>query len=142
MRTWVYRVAHNTATSKVLRPRANAPSIVRLEDSLESVVYVAYRYRKWRLAAPPVALGRTNCVEFYRAELLRQRDLSKDSWDYLLPFVPGMTLAILDGVLEARRATDRIVLVLLGVALFLGLAWWNAHAAHKLQNEIDALDAS
>jgi hypothetical protein len=89
-----------------------------------------------------VALGRTNCVEFYRAELLRQRDLSKDSWDYLLPFVPGMTLAILDGVLEARRATDRIVLVLLGVALFLGLAWWNAHAAHRLQNEIDALDAS
>jgi RNA polymerase sigma-70 factor (ECF subfamily) len=36
MRTWVYRVAHNTATSKVLRPLTNAPSIVALEDGPES----------------------------------------------------------------------------------------------------------
>lgn len=109
---------------------------------LAAVVYVAYRYRKSRLAAPPMALGRTNCVDFYRAELLRQRDLSKDSWGYLLPFVPGITLAILDGVLEDRPTTDRIVLVTLGVALFLGIAWWNAHTARKFQNEIDALDVS
>jgi hypothetical protein len=106
---------------------------------LAAIVYVAYRYRKWRLAAPPVALGKTDCVEFYRAELLRQRDLSKDRWGYLLPFVPGSTLAILDGVLEAGRTTDRIVIVLLGVALFLGIAWWNAHAARRLENEIRAL---
>ena len=26
MRTWVYRVAHNTATSRVLRPRRRAPA--------------------------------------------------------------------------------------------------------------------
>lgn len=109
---------------------------------LAAFVYVAYRYRKWRLAAPPMALGKTNCVEFYRAELLRQRDLSKDSWGYLLPFAPGITLAILDGVLEDRPTTDRIVLVLLGVALFLGIAWWNAHTARKFQNEIDALDVA
>src|SRR5688572_32831220 len=32
LRTWVYRVAHNTATSKVLRPQTNAPSLVSLED--------------------------------------------------------------------------------------------------------------
>src|SRR6188508_629239 len=37
LRTWVYRVAHNTATSKVLRPQTNAPSLVALEDSLESI---------------------------------------------------------------------------------------------------------
>ena len=37
LRTWVYRVAHNTATSKVLRPQANAPSIVALDDRLESI---------------------------------------------------------------------------------------------------------
>ena len=37
LRTWVYRVAHNTATSKVLRPLTNAPRIVALDDSLESV---------------------------------------------------------------------------------------------------------
>ena len=105
--------------------------------NMSALVYVAYRYRKWRLAAPPVALGRSNCREFYRAELVRQRDLSKDSWGYVLPFVPGMTLAILGGVLEDRPARHRIVLVLLAVALFLGIAWWNAHTARKLQKEID-----
>ena len=49
---------------------------------MAALVYIAYRYRKLRVAAPPVALGRTNCREFYRAELVRQRDLSKDSWAF------------------------------------------------------------
>jgi hypothetical protein len=88
-----------------------------------------------------MALGRTNCLEFYRAELVRQRDLSQDSWGYLLPFVPGIALAMLDGILEARPTSHKIVLVLLGVALFIGIAWWNAHTARKLQNDVDALDA-
>lgn len=35
MRTWVYRVAHNTATSAVLRRRASAPPLVGLEDIAE-----------------------------------------------------------------------------------------------------------
>ena len=37
LRTWVYRVAHNTATSKVLRPMINAPTLVAIDDSLESL---------------------------------------------------------------------------------------------------------
>ncbi len=37
LRTWVYRVAHNTATSKVLRPQTNAPTLVAIDDSLESL---------------------------------------------------------------------------------------------------------
>jgi RNA polymerase sigma-70 factor (ECF subfamily) len=41
LRTWVYRVAHNTATSKVLRPQTNAPTILALDDSLESMTAVA-----------------------------------------------------------------------------------------------------
>jgi RNA polymerase sigma-70 factor, ECF subfamily len=41
LRTWVYRVAHNTATSKVLRPQANAPSIVALDDRPDSVAAAA-----------------------------------------------------------------------------------------------------
>ena len=32
LRTWVYRVAHNTATSRVLRRRANAPTFVGLDE--------------------------------------------------------------------------------------------------------------
>jgi RNA polymerase sigma-70 factor (ECF subfamily) len=37
LRTWVYRVAHNTATSKVLRRTTNAPTLIPLDDSLESI---------------------------------------------------------------------------------------------------------
>jgi hypothetical protein len=108
---------------------------------MAALLYVAYRYRRWRQAAPPAALGRTNCVEFYRAELVRQRDLSQASWGFLLPFVPGLTLALLDGVLEARQASHEIVLVLLGVALFVGVALWNAYTTRRLQTEIDSLDS-
>ena len=37
LRTWVYRVAHNTATSKVLRPQMHAPTLVSLDDGVESL---------------------------------------------------------------------------------------------------------
>ena len=107
---------------------------------MAALVYIAYRYRKLRLAAPAVALGRTNCREFYRAELVRQRDLSKDSWGFLLPFVPGIGLALLASGFENRPVSQHVALVACGVALFLGIAWWNAHAARKLQKEIDALE--
>src|ERR1044072_4414494 len=32
LRTWVYRVAHNTATSQVARRRANPPMLVSLDE--------------------------------------------------------------------------------------------------------------
>ncbi len=32
LRTWVYRVAHNTATSQITRRLANAPTLVSLDD--------------------------------------------------------------------------------------------------------------
>ena len=116
----------------------------RAGDSLTiaALVYVAYRFRKQRMPAPPMALGRTNTVEFYRAELARQRDLSKDGWGYLLPFVPGVTLALFGRGLGARSLSQTIAVIIFGVALFLGVAWWNSHTARKLHNEIDALDAS
>lgn len=110
--------------------------------TIAALVYIGYRFRKYRLASQPAALGRTNGAEFYRAELLRQRDLSKDSWGYLLPFVPGVSLALFGGGLADRPASQTIALVAFGVALFAGIAWWNAQTARQLQKEIEALDAS
>jgi RNA polymerase sigma-70 factor (ECF subfamily) len=37
LRTWVYRVAHNTATSAVIRRRASAPALVALDAVAEPV---------------------------------------------------------------------------------------------------------
>ena len=109
---------------------------------MAALIYAADRYRTRHLAAVPVGLGRTNCVAFYRAELVRQRDLSEDSWGYLLPFVPGMALAMLDGVFEARPTSQKIMLVVLGVAAFLVVHGWNMYTARRFQREINALDAA
>src|SRR6187549_1994469 len=37
LRTWVYRVAHNTAISRVVRPRAGAPTLVAIDQDLNSL---------------------------------------------------------------------------------------------------------
>ncbi len=37
LRTWVYRVAHNTAISRIVRPRAAAPTLVAMDADLESL---------------------------------------------------------------------------------------------------------
>jgi hypothetical protein len=115
----------------------------RAGDSLTiaALVYVAYRFRRQRAAAPPVALGTTNCVAFYRAELARQRDLSKDSWGYLLPFVRGVALALFGRRLAERSLSQTLAIIAFGIALFLGAAWWNTYTAHKLRDEIDTIDA-
>ncbi|HEY1302260.1 MAG TPA: hypothetical protein VGF24_01845 [Vicinamibacterales bacterium] len=110
--------------------------------TIAALLYVAYRFRKYLQAAPPVALGKTNCLAFYRSELIRQRDLSKDNWGYLLPFVPGVALGLFGDGFEHRPMGQVVALMASGVSLFLVIAWWNARAARKLQREIDALDAS
>ena len=116
----------------------------RVGDALTiaALVYVAYRFRRYRLASPPAALGRTTCREFYRAELIRQRDLSKDSWGYLLPFVPGVALSLFGSGFADRPAGQVLALVAFGIGLFAATAWWNARTVRKLQRELDALDPS
>jgi hypothetical protein len=109
--------------------------------TIAAFVYVACRFRKQRMAARPVVLGRSNGLEFYRAELLRQRDLSKDSWGYLLPFAPGVALSLFGRGIENRTTGQVVALAAFGVGLFFCIAWWNAHMARKLQSEINAVDA-
>jgi RNA polymerase sigma-70 factor (ECF subfamily) len=51
MRTWVYRVAHNVATSQVIRRRAGAPTLVGLEE----------------LDAAPAAIDTEGALDTHRA---------------------------------------------------------------------------
>lgn len=37
LRTWVYRVAHNTATSRAIRPGVRRPTFVAADETLESI---------------------------------------------------------------------------------------------------------
>lgn len=106
-----------------------------------ALFYVFYEYRKYaRVASRPEGLGRANCVEFYRAHLTYERNLARQSSRYLLPFVPGITLSLLNGMIGEAVSSARLIgIAAAGVTLFLGISWWNAQTARKLQREIDAL---
>ena len=96
LRTWVYRVAHNTATSKVLRPQTNAPTIVALDDSLESIA---------------VGGGEDQLLDRQRAlvrlhDLIRQlRPLDRQVMLLYLEQLDAATIAVISGLSAANVAT-------------------------------------
>jgi hypothetical protein len=109
--------------------------------TIAALLYIAYEYRKHARSAPE-RLGRTTCVDFYRAQLVHEHDLAGQSSRYLLPFVPGVTLSLLHGVIgEGLTTVHRIGVVVVGLALFAGVAWVNARTTQKLQREIDTISA-
>ena len=105
---------------------------------LAAILYVAHEFRKQaRLTSMPEGLGLTSSVDFYRAQLAHERHFTRQSARFLLPFVPGVGLSLMGGVEGAQQI---IVAAVFGVALFVGVAWWNAFSARRLQREIDALE--
>jgi hypothetical protein len=81
-------------------------------------------------------------VAYYRAELVRQRDLLRSVWWwYLLPFVPGFLLVTIGRVAaEPERAPRAAVGAMIGLGITLGIGLLNDRAAKKIQRDIDALD--
>ncbi len=108
---------------------------------LLALVYIVYRFwRHVRAEAVPSALGLTNCAEHYRSRLMRQRDLSRDGWKFILPFVPGFGLIVFARALEGRPASQVVTLIVVAGALFAGVLWTIARGARKLEREIAALE--
>ena len=119
------------------------------------LIIAAALYVSWKLrqigsasATPNVASAQT-LANHHRDELVRQRDALKSVWRwYLLPFVPGMLVFMLGATQETGSklqiwievATSAFSLSLMG-GLFNGIYALNAHAAKKLDREIDALDS-
>jgi hypothetical protein len=76
--------------------------------------------------------------DFYRAELVRQRDLLDRMWLwYLLPLAPG--LALLHVARAAANPLATAVSAAGAVAVAVVLTWLNRRAARKLQRDIDGL---
>jgi RNA polymerase sigma-70 factor, ECF subfamily len=96
MRTWVYRVAHNTATSKVLRPQANAPSIVALDDSLASVAAPA---------SEEEVLDRRRALERLHGLIRRLRPLDRQVMLLYLEQLDAASIAEITGLSAANVAT-------------------------------------
>ena len=97
--------------------------------------------------------GMNTCLSFHRRELERQRDLLRGVWNwYLLPFVPGIVIFHLGlfrfGVQRpgghehaARFAAGIGLSLLVCLAVFAAIGALNRCGAHKLQSEIEDLDA-
>jgi|SRR5688572_8469904 len=96
LRTWVYRVAHNTATSKVLRPQRNAPSVVTIDDSLESL---AERGSEEQL------LDRQRALERLHGLIQRLRPLDRQVMLLYLEQLDAASIAEVTGLSAANVAT-------------------------------------
>ena len=118
--------------------------IERAGDSLllVALVYVVLRFiGHARVTTAPAALGHTNCVDYYRAQLVRQREMSRDGWKYILPFVPGFGLIIAGRALQGRPSSQVAALIIFAFALFAGVVWVIARGTRKLEREIAALES-
>ena len=96
LRTWVYRVAHNTATSKVIRPRTNAPTIVALDDSLESLAEGTNEEQ---------LLDRRRALERLQDLILRLKPLDRQIMLLYLEQLDAATIAEITGLSAANVAT-------------------------------------
>lgn len=104
------------------------------------IVYHLHRFGAMR--SMPADLGLKDCLDFHRAELVRQRDLYLGVWRwYLLPMVPGWALIMIGRAIERP---DRRLFALGSTTVFLGLlivlGKLNTRIARRLQGRIDNLD--
>jgi RNA polymerase sigma-70 factor (ECF subfamily) len=106
LRTWVYRVAHNTATSKALRLRTNAPTLVALDDSLESIE-AAFSEEQ--------ALDRRRALERLHHLIQQLRPLDRQVMVLYLEQLDAASIAEITGISAVNVATKvrRIKQVLL-----------------------------
>ncbi len=99
---------------------------------LAGTAYVVVQlYRRSRPLALPEELGLMGSVEFYRRELVRQRDLLRSVWSwYLAPLAPGLlVISRLKPITVAINAT-----------VFGGIWWLNQRGAARLTRQIEELD--
>jgi RNA polymerase sigma-70 factor (ECF subfamily) len=97
LRTWVYRVAHNTATSKVLRRQTHAPTLVPLDDSLESVAQGGAREDQ--------LVDRRRALERLYELIHRLRPLDRQVMLLYLEQLDAASIAEITGLSRANVAT-------------------------------------
>lgn len=102
-------------------------------------------HRKGSVRTMPTAMGTSTCLEFFRSELERQRDVVKNVWSwYLAPLVPGFVVMTVGYTLARPFPRGLISAAILDVAvavLFLLIWRMNMRAARCLQRTIDELPA-
>jgi hypothetical protein len=110
--------------------------------ALGALFVACYLYRFGTVQQMPADLGLQDCLNFQRAELVRQRDLLGGVWWwYLLPLVPGPALILIGRAIERadRRWPALLGAIVCGVTFF-AIGKLNEQGARKLQQLIDGLD--
>jgi hypothetical protein len=108
------------------------------------MVWHLYFKGAWRPL--PRDAGLSNCIEFQRRELERQRDLLSHVWSwYLGPLIPGLAVLIVDFAFASQGRIKHNGLFVAAYSLFVagiffGIAKLNSNAARTLQRRIDELD--
>lgn len=102
--------------------------------------------RKGTPKSMPVDAGSSTCLEFFRSELERQRDLVKDYWTwYIVPLLPGylaLNVAYLVNFPRSLRWVSLGVMDVFFVGMFALLWKLNMRAARCLQRSIDELNGT
>jgi hypothetical protein len=106
-----------------------------------AALYVGWQlHRRGSVARVPSSLGTTTCVEFYRTQLVRQRELFHNAWTwYLLPFVPGAALVLLGSRLQGAPLSLIIGTAAFVVAVFVAVTMVHRQAARRVQAKLDEL---
>ena len=113
---------------------------------IAGTLYVIYQLH--RRASPqtlPSELALVGSVEFYRRQLVRQRDALQSVWKwYLSPLIPGLlvfTAGIPWGRPDPHRRSGAFYFAFIAI-VFLGIWWLNRRAAARLDRQIAELDSN
>jgi hypothetical protein len=97
-------------------------------------------HRRGSMDRMPSSLGATSCVEFYRAQLVRQRELFRSAWTwYLLPFIPGAVLVLIGSRLEGAPLSLVAGVVAFIVTIFVAVTVAHRQTLRKVQAKLDEL---
>lgn len=105
------------------------------------LVLLYYRHARGPVTMPE-DLGLEQSVDFYRAQLVRQRDLVRRFWLWgALPFLPGIALSMLGDSQERPLTIGRgaALVTVLGLVVAL-IGWMNKREAERLRQEITGVD--
>ena len=109
-------------------------------------LFVMYQlHRKGGSRAASATEAGAQCVQFFRSELERQRDLISNVWSwYLGPLIPGLVMLTVASAWANPHPASLAGLVigdLVTAAVFIFIAKLNSRAARALQRQIDELRA-
>lgn len=107
---------------------------------IAATLFIAWQLHR-RASAVSGPQGAESLTDFYRAQLIRQRDAVRSIavW-YIAPFVPGFSLLLIGAWFE-RNSNHLAILFTAGLATAVFVALWlrNQRAARHLQRQVDAL---